>query len=126
MQADQRSPDNQAGGVHTLSAKNRWQLTERQGSKNSAKKYQGAEPDTERKVNQRMKEGSHKCRIDPGPETTRGSITGQVKALSMIVAMEGLIPDRRAGSLGGKNRPSALRIAPAPPATISPMLREPL
>jgi hypothetical protein len=33
-----------------------------------------------------------------GPEITRGSITGQVKALSMIVAIEGLIPDRRAGS----------------------------
>jgi hypothetical protein len=32
-------------------------------------------------------------------ETTRGSITGQVKALSMIVAIEGLIPDRRAGSV---------------------------
>jgi hypothetical protein len=31
-------------------------------------------------------------------EMTRGSITGQVKALSMIVAIEGLIPDRRAGS----------------------------
>jgi hypothetical protein len=30
------------------------------------------------------------------PETTRGSITGQVKALSMIIAIEGLIPDRRA------------------------------
>ena len=30
------------------------------------------------------------------PEMTRGSITGQVKALSMIVAMQGLIPDRRA------------------------------
>jgi hypothetical protein len=33
-----------------------------------------------------------------GPEITRGSLTGQVKALSMIVAIEGLIPDRRAGS----------------------------
>ena len=33
-----------------------------------------------------------------GPEMTRGSITGQVKALSMIVAMESLIPDRRAAS----------------------------
>jgi hypothetical protein len=33
-----------------------------------------------------------------GPEVTRGSITGQVKAVSMIVAIEGLIPDRRAGS----------------------------
>jgi len=31
-------------------------------------------------------------------EMTRGSITGQVKAISMIVAIEGLIPDRRAGS----------------------------
>ena len=31
-------------------------------------------------------------------EMTRGSITGQVKAMSMIVAIEGLIPDRRAGS----------------------------
>ena len=33
-----------------------------------------------------------------GPEMTRGSITGQVKALQMIVAIENLIPDRRAGS----------------------------
>jgi hypothetical protein len=33
-----------------------------------------------------------------GPEITRGSITGQVKAMSMIVAIEGLIPDRRAAS----------------------------
>jgi hypothetical protein len=31
-----------------------------------------------------------------GPEIIRGSITGQIKALAMIVAMEGLIPDRRA------------------------------
>jgi hypothetical protein len=29
------------------------------------------------------------------PEATKGSIAGQVKALSMIVAIEGLIPDRR-------------------------------
>jgi hypothetical protein len=29
------------------------------------------------------------------PEATRGSIAGQIKALSMIVAIEGLIPDRR-------------------------------
>jgi hypothetical protein len=28
-------------------------------------------------------------------EVTRGAITGQIKALSMIVAIEGLIPDRR-------------------------------
>ncbi len=36
---------------------------------------------------------------DMSPEMTRGSITGQVKVLSMIVAIEGLIPDRRAGSV---------------------------
>ncbi len=29
------------------------------------------------------------------PETTRGSMTGQIKALAMIVAIEGLIPSRR-------------------------------
>jgi hypothetical protein len=32
------------------------------------------------------------------PEMTRGSITGQVKALSMIIAMQNLIPDRKAVS----------------------------
>jgi hypothetical protein len=32
------------------------------------------------------------------PEMTRGSITGQVKALSMIVAMQNFIPDRHAVS----------------------------
>ncbi len=39
------------------------------------------------------------------PEMTRGSITGQVKALSMIVAIEGLIPDRRAASAQNKPAP---------------------
>jgi hypothetical protein len=39
------------------------------------------------------------------PETTRGSITGQVKALSMIIAIEGLIPDRRAASAQNKSTP---------------------
>ncbi len=29
------------------------------------------------------------------PESTRGSMAGQIKALAMIVAIEGLIPDRR-------------------------------
>jgi hypothetical protein len=37
------------------------------------------------------------------PENTRGSLTGQVKALSMIVAIEGLIPDRRASA---RNQPA--------------------
>ncbi len=40
-----------------------------------------------------------------GPEMTRGSISGQVKALSMIVAMQSLIPDRRAGSSENKSAP---------------------
>jgi hypothetical protein len=40
-----------------------------------------------------------------GADVTRGSITGQVKALSMIVAIEGLIPDRRAGSKDNKSAP---------------------
>jgi hypothetical protein len=38
-------------------------------------------------------------------EATRGSITGQVKALSMIVAMQSLIPDRRASSSEKKSAP---------------------
>ena len=48
------------------------------------------------------------------PEMTRGSITGQVKAISMIVAIEGLIPDRRAGSAENKSTP------PLPQADIYP------
>jgi hypothetical protein len=39
------------------------------------------------------------------PEMTRSSITGQVKALSMIVAIESLIPDRRVGSSEKKSAP---------------------
>jgi hypothetical protein len=42
-----------------------------------------------------------------GADVTRGSITGQVKAISMIIPIEGMIPDRRAGSAK----------SPAPPAT---------
>src|SRR5271155_5678407 len=41
------------------------------------------------------------------PEITRGSITGQVKALSMIVAMQNFIPDRRAVSSPEKKSPPA-------------------
>ena len=40
-----------------------------------------------------------------GPEVTRGSVTAQVKALAMIVAIEGLIPDRRAASSEKKPDP---------------------
>ena len=39
------------------------------------------------------------------PEMTRSSITGQVKAIAMIVAIEGLIPDRRAASAENKPTP---------------------
>jgi hypothetical protein len=39
-------------------------------------------------------------------EATRGSISGQVKALSMIVAIEGLIPNRRAGASDNKSTPT--------------------
>jgi hypothetical protein len=38
-------------------------------------------------------------------EVTRASISGQVKAISMIVAIEGLIPDRRAGSKNNQSAP---------------------
>jgi hypothetical protein len=38
------------------------------------------------------------------PEMTRGSITGQVKAISMIIAIEGLIPDRR--PVSAQNKPA--------------------
>jgi hypothetical protein len=48
-----------------------------------------------------------------GPEMTRGSITGQVKAISMIVAMQGLIPDRRAGS-SSPQRASEKKSGPPP------------
>jgi hypothetical protein len=44
------------------------------------------------------------------PEMTRGSIAGQVKALSMIVAIEGLIPDRRLSPSG--KHPVAPPVAP--------------
>jgi hypothetical protein len=46
------------------------------------------------------------------PEMTRGSITGQVKALSMIIAMQNFIPDPRAVSSQKKSTP-----APTQPQT---------
>jgi hypothetical protein len=48
-----------------------------------------------------------------GPEMTRNSITGQVKALQIIGAMEGLIPDRRAGARLANS--SEKNSAPPPP-----------
>jgi hypothetical protein len=44
------------------------------------------------------------------PETTRGSLTGQVKAIQMIVAIEGMIPDRRSSSTA--TQPAALPVEP--------------
>jgi hypothetical protein len=41
---------------------------------------------------------------DLDPEKTRGSLSGQVKALSLIAAIEGLIPDRRA--VPAQNKPA--------------------
>jgi hypothetical protein len=38
------------------------------------------------------------------PERTRNSMSAQIKALSMIVAIEGLIPDRRAGAANQQSR----------------------
>jgi hypothetical protein len=43
------------------------------------------------------------------PETTRNSITGQVKALSMIIAMQNFIPDRRAVSTENKPAPASVK-----------------
>jgi hypothetical protein len=44
------------------------------------------------------------------PERTRNSMSAQVKALSMIVAIEGLIPDKRAVS--AQNKPAPLPTIP--------------
>jgi hypothetical protein len=47
-------------------------------------------------------------------EMTRGSITGQVKALQMIVAIEGMIPDGRAGSAKKNSIPAPIYPQPSP------------
>ena len=57
------------------------------------------------------------------PEMTRGSVTGQVKALAMIVAMENFIPDRRAVDRLAVDRlavSSEKKSAPAPAPQIYP------
>ena len=83
-------------------------------------------------LSRRAVEGLHRVKLDRekvldrlweianlSPEMTRGSITGQVKALSMIVAMENFIPDRRAISSEKKSAP-----APAPQIYASAWRRE--
>ena len=52
------------------------------------------------------------------PDMTRNSITGQVKAISMIIAMQNFIPDRRAVSSEKQSAP-----APAPQIYASAWLR---
>ncbi len=56
------------------------------------------------------------------PEMTRNSITGQVKAISMIVAMQNFIPDRRALSSERKSTPPPVlqEDSPAEPAPARP------
>jgi hypothetical protein len=53
------------------------------------------------------------------PERTRNSMCAQVKALSMIVAIEGLIPDRRAVSAQNKPAPAPVN----PPFYVSEWAR---
>jgi hypothetical protein len=54
-----------------------------------------------------------------GPEVTRGSINGQVKAISMIVAIENLIPNRTALSSDRKSAAvSEPKLAPLPVADL--------
>jgi hypothetical protein len=53
------------------------------------------------------------------PEKTRNGMSAQVKALSMIIAIEGLIPDRRAGSAQSKPVPAPVN----PPFYVSEWMR---
>jgi hypothetical protein len=61
------------------------------------------------------------------PDMTRGSITGQVKALSMIVAMQNFIPDRRAVSSqkspAAPIHPQPTTAPPVPPVPPVPACR---
>ncbi|MGB8536114.1 MAG: hypothetical protein WCD57_06850 [Acidobacteriaceae bacterium] len=54
------------------------------------------------------------------PEITRNSITGQVKAIQMIVAIEGMIPDRRSASSEKSSAPIVDRGEPSLADRISP------
>ena len=56
---------------------------------------------------------------DLGPEITRKGMSAQVKALSMIIAIEGLIPDRRAVSAPNKPAPPPAN----PPFYVSEWMR---
>ena len=69
-------------------------------------------------LSRRAVEGQHRLNLDReqvlnrlwelanlSPDMTRNSITGQVKAISLIIAMENFIPDRRALSAEKKSAP---------------------
>ncbi len=56
---------------------------------------------------------------DLAPEMTRNGMSAQVKALSMIIAIEGLIPDRRAVSAQNKPAPPPVK----PPFYVSEWMR---
>jgi hypothetical protein len=53
------------------------------------------------------------------PEQTRNGMSAQVKALSMIIAIEGLIPDRRAVAAQSKPAPAPIN----PPFYVSEWMR---
>ncbi len=57
------------------------------------------------------------------PDMTRGSITGQVKALSMIVAMQNFIPDRLAVSSEKKSAPGPAHRKSMPRPGVAPRSR---
>jgi hypothetical protein len=52
---------------------------------------------------------------------TRNSMSAQIKAISMIVAIEGLIPDRRAAAI--QNKPAVSQPGPAAdaPSDLAPL-----
>ncbi len=57
------------------------------------------------------------------PEITRGSITGQVKAISMIVAIQNFIPDRRAVdrlAVSSENKPPLATAQPQTHPAVGP------
>src|SRR5882724_13049549 len=56
-------------------------------------------------------------------EATRGTIAGQIKALSMIVAIEGLVPDRRLSSPA--TQPAAPPVEPGIPDWLRQQQHEP-
>jgi hypothetical protein len=53
-------------------------------------------------------------------EVTRGAITGQIKALSMIIAIEGLVSDRRVSPSATQPAPRILEPEPTPEPASKP------